>query len=81
MATADAPRLLLSLPGAAHRQAVHAVVVVRVGGVAWWNWGEVIEDSFVLFGVEDFASCPEGMLHFAKSLTAGHVFCLFPTSA
>ena len=42
--------------------------------------GHVIEDSFVLFGVEDFASCPEGMLHFAKSLTAGHVFSLFPTS-
>lgn len=77
MATADAPRLLLSLPGAAHRQAVHAVVVVRVGGVAWWNWGEVVDYSFE---VEDFASCPEGMFHFAKSLTAGHVFSLFPTS-
>ena len=65
--TADAPRLLLSLPGAAHRQAVHAVVVVRVRGVAWRNWGEVVEYSFVLFGVEDFASCPEGMFNFAKS--------------
>ena len=81
MATANAPGLLLPLPGAAHRQAVHAVVVVRVGRVAWRNWGEVVEYSLVLFGVEDFASCPEGMFHFAKSLTAGHVFSLFPTSA
>ena len=81
MTTADAPRLLLPLPGAADGQAVHAVVVVRVGGVAWRNWGEVVQYSFVLFGVGDFASCPEGMFHFAKSLTAGNVFSLFPTSA
>ena len=81
MATANAPGFLLPLPGAAHRQAVHAVVVVRVGGVAWWNWGEVVKDqSFLLFEMEDFAGCREGIFHFAKSLTAGHVFSLFPTS-